>query len=181
MAWSCAIVLMSAPTETFRGFASLSLCVMPPESAATFALCCRPLYFALEIQYVEDLRYGMPRENLLKLLEKDLPNHIICGFCKTLHAIHKASRYFHSNDDYWSLRCLGADVEEQPTHYIHPHFSLSIFEMTMKRHRQGVEDSYLLELLSLYPRYTFSGGELAQQTAAARLINDSLSGSRKYS
>jgi hypothetical protein len=72
--------------------------LLPPESAATFSICCRPVYFALGTQYLEDLRpmegsTGLHRERLLKLLERDLPDHIIRGFCKKLHAMNKARRH----------------------------------------------------------------------------------------
>ena len=153
---------------------------LPPESAASFSICCRPVYFALGTQYLEDLRPmegspGLHRERLLKLLEGDLPDHIICGFCKKLHAINKARQYLHSNSDYFNhLKCWKVDSESITTTFIHKEFSSSIFDMTMKRYRQGSEYSDLLDLLSLKTITYSRSGYVEQRTAAAKLIDGSL-------
>jgi hypothetical protein len=154
--------------------------LLPPESAASFSICCRPLYFALGTQYLEDLKpmegsTGMHRERFLKLLEGDLPDHIICGFCKKLHAMNKARRHLHSNGDYFNhLKCWKVDYESMTSLYIHEEFSSSVFEMTMKRYRQGSEYSDLLDLLSLKTTTHFRLGYVEQRTAAAKLIDGSL-------
>jgi hypothetical protein len=154
--------------------------LLPPESAASFSICCRPVYFALGTQYLEDLRpmegsTRLHRERLLKLLERDLPDHIICGFCKKFHAINKARRHLHSNSDYFNhLKCWKADYESITSLYIHEEFSSSVFEMAMKRYRQGSEYSDLLDLLSLKTTTHFRHGYVEQRTAAAKLIDGSL-------
>jgi hypothetical protein len=154
--------------------------LLPPESAASFSICCRPLYFALGTQYLEDLRpmegsTGMHRERLLKLLEGDLLDHIICDFCKKLHAINKAHRHLHSNSDYFNhLKCWKVDYESMTSLYIHEEFSSTVFEMTMKRYRQGSEYSDLLDLLSLKTTTHYGLGYMEQRTAAAKLIDGGL-------
>lgn len=168
--------LSKLPTEIILQISRL----LPPESAASFSICCRPIYFALETQYLEDLRPmegspGLHRERLLKLLEADLPDHIICGFCKKLHAINKARRHLYSNSDYNNhLKCWKVDYESFTSFFIHEEFSSSIFEMTMKRYRQGSEYSDLLDLLSLKTITRCHIGYVQQQTAAAKLIDGSL-------
>jgi len=168
--------LSNLPTEIILQISRL----LPPESAASFSICCRPVYFALETQYLEDLRPmegspGLHRERLLKLLEGDLPDHIICGFCKKLHAINKARRHLHSNGDYLNhLKCWKVDYESMTSIYIHEEFSSSVFEMTMKRYRQGSEYSDLLDLLSLETTTHSRIGYVEQRTAAAKLIDGSL-------
>jgi hypothetical protein len=168
--------LSNLPTEIILQISRL----LPPESAACFSICCRPIYFALETQYLEDLRPmegfpGLHRERLLKLLEGDLPDHIICGFCKKLHSINRARRHLHSNGDYFNhLKCWKVDYESMAGLYVHGEFSSSVFEMTMKRYRQGSEYSDLLDLLSLKPTTRSRIGYVEQRTAAAKLIDGSL-------
>ena len=154
--------------------------LLPPESAASFSICCRPVYFALGTQYLEDLRpkegsTGLHRERLLKLLERDLPDHIICGICKKLHAINKARRHLRRNRDYFNhLKCWSKDYESTNL-YVHGEFSSAVFEMTMKRYRQGSDYSDLLDLLSLKTYTTrYRRGYVEQRRAAAKVINGSL-------
>jgi hypothetical protein len=154
--------------------------LLPPESAASFSICCRPVYFALGTQYLEDLRpkegsTGLHRERLLKLLEKDLPDHIICGICKKLHAINKARRHLRRNRDYFNhLKCWSKDYESTNL-YVHGESSSAVFEMTMKRYRQGSDYSDLLDLLSLKTYTThYRRGYVEQRRAAAKVINGSL-------
>lgn len=160
----------------------------PPDSAACFSICCRPVYFALGTQYLEDLRpmersTGLYRELLLKLLERDLPEHIICGFCKKLHAMNKPRRYLHSNSDYFNhLKCWKVDYESMTGLYIHEEFSSSVFEMTMKRYGQGSEYSNLLDLLSLKTRTHSRTGYVEQrEPPQSSPMEVSLFRSRNYS
>lgn len=160
----------------------------PPDSAACFSICCRPVYFALGTQYLEDLRpmersTGLYRELLLKLLERDLPEHIICGFCKKLHAMNKPRRYLHSNSDYFNhLKCWKVDYESMTGLYIHEEFSSSVFEMTMKRYGQGSEYSNLLDLLSLKTRTHSRTGYVEQrEPPQSSSMGVSLFRSRNYS
>lgn len=91
--------LSSLPAEIILQISRL----LPPESAASFSICCRPVCFTLETQYLKDLRQmegspGLHRERLLKLLERDLPDHYFCFYCKKFHAIKKARRYLQSKE-----------------------------------------------------------------------------------
>ncbi len=121
--------------------------LLPPDSATSFSICCRPVYFAFGTQYLEDLRpkegsTGLHRERFLKLLEGDLPDNTICGFCKKPRAITKARRHRHSKSDWYNhLKCWKMDLESMSNIFIHEEFSSSVFEMTMKRYRQGSEYS----------------------------------------
>jgi hypothetical protein len=79
-------------------------------------------------------RYG-----LLMLLERELPDHIACYYCKKLHAIKKAHRYVSSleaRSHTVSLSsCLMDDFERFTHLYIYEGFSFTIFQMAMKLHR----------------------------------------------
>ena len=134
----------------------------------------------LDTHYLEDLRpmegpRGLHRERLLSLLERDLPDHIICTFCKKLHAINKARRRLDLGYNYLNhSKCWKADYDSLTDFYIHQDFQSSVFEMTMKRYRQGSDYSNLLGLLSLKSITRSISEYVEQRTAAAKLINGSL-------
>ena len=154
---------------------------LPPESAASFSICCRPIYFALGTQHLEDLQehsniYAVEhRDQFLTLLERDLPNNTVCYYCIKLHSIKKAHRHVHWKRDYASqLPCWKADYDAFTSLYIHGKFSSTIFEMTMKLHRQGLDYSDLLRLMSQRTKTDFQPGYVEQQTAVARIVNGNL-------
>jgi hypothetical protein len=56
---------------------------LPPESAVSLSLYCRPVYSALGTQYLEDLRSkeestAFNHERFITNLERDLPDKIVC-------------------------------------------------------------------------------------------------------
>ncbi len=155
-------------------------CFLPPDSASSFSLCCRPIYFTLGNQYLKALEENeqLDRYNFLTLLERDLPNHISCCYCKKLHAINKAHQHLYSNRYYLGtgryLSCWTADFDLWACVYIHYDFSSTIFQMTMKRHRQGLDCSKLLNLLSYKTKTRFRHGYVEQCTALAKIVDGSL-------
>lgn len=150
---------------------------LPPDSAPSFSLCCRPIYFSLGTQYLKALEENeqLHRYKFLTLLERELPNYIACYYCKKLHAISKAHRHLYSSR-YTShyLSCWTADLEHWTKYLIHPEFSFTVFQMTMKIHRQGHDCSKFLNLLSLKTKTNFRYGYVEQHTALAQIVAGSL-------
>jgi hypothetical protein len=153
---------------------------LPPGSAPSFSLCCRPIYFILGTQYLKALEENeqSDRYKFLTLLERDLPNYIACFYCKKLHAINKAHRYLYSNRHYSGadsyLSCWVADFELGTGYCIHDDFSFTVFRMAMKLHRQGLDCSKLLNLLSYKTKTHFRRGYVEQCTALAQIVAGSL-------
>jgi hypothetical protein len=61
---------------------------LPPDAAASFALCCYSIYAILGTQYCESLQTGDQQQQrlaFLTLLERDLPQYILCYPCRILH------------------------------------------------------------------------------------------------
>jgi hypothetical protein len=157
------LALSKLPPELIRHIASF----LPLESASSFSICCRPIYFILGTQYLKVLekRY-CHRHELLKLLERELPNHIVYYHCKKLHAIDRAPRHLYSHR--WYYRQFGSlnpfrtdrqlpcweEVDRIITAFMfHQDFSFSLFQMTMKCYIQDLDYSKLLNLLS-YKTFT---------------------------
>jgi hypothetical protein len=90
------------------------------ESVVSLSLCCRPVYFALGTQYVEDLRSkeestAFNYQRFIIKLERDLPDQITCHYYKKFYKIRKSDRRLHSNSDYFShLKCWKMDYEQWP-------------------------------------------------------------------
>jgi hypothetical protein len=128
---------------------------LPPIAATSFSLCCRPIHFLLGINY-RKLCCGENFDTfkLLEVLERDLPDHIACYDCKKLHAIKDAKRHIYSNR-YFLIRprgrpiplCWMANLDREVDSYIDPGFCFTVFQMAMKRHRQGADPSPLLDLM----------------------------------
>jgi hypothetical protein len=153
---------------------------LPPDSASSFSLCCRPIYFTLGTQYLKALEENeqLDRYKFLTLLERELPNYIACYYCKKLHAINKARRHLYSNRYYSRadgyLPCWIADLELGTDFFIHNDFSFTVFQMAMKLHRQGLDCSKLLNLLSYKTRTRFRYGYVEQRTALTQIVAGSL-------
>lgn len=61
---------------------------LTPSSAACFTLTCKPIWFILGNQYLDRLwakDFEPSRRTFLKLLDKDMPYHIVCLQCNQLH------------------------------------------------------------------------------------------------
>lgn len=119
---------------------------LPPTSAGALSLCSKRLYALLAIPYLKCQHGHSPfsTAEFLCLLETGLPNHIVCYYCDKLHAIKHLRRHIK-----YATRC-DVKVNELMRTYIHPRFSYVIFQMAMKRHRQGLDHSSLLNLLSYH-------------------------------
>jgi F-box domain len=149
---------------------------LPPESALLFSICCWPLYSILEAQYLKGLGEDRPldRFKFLTLLERDLPNYITCYYCKRLHAITEAHLYKQKSIAGRHLLCWEADMEFVTDIFIYRGFSITVFQMTMKAYRQGLDCSRLLRLLSHKTETRFERGCVEQSTALARIVGCSL-------
>jgi hypothetical protein len=133
----------SLPNEIIQHIATfLPLC-----STAAFALCSHRIYIVLGTSYWEGLkrtprqrelandikarvtRDSQPqgeREELLSLLERDLPNLIFCCFCSILHPV---------NNSYNNRRVCSRSIWSMNTRHGK---EFSMVQMTMKRYRLGL-------------------------------------------
>jgi hypothetical protein len=120
------------------------------------------------------------KEAFLRLLERDLPTHILCPHCNNLHSILLAKHYLPSESRHYITTtqhkspCWLADVRSNVFGRIHPNFSTTVFRMAMKAHRQGHETSKLLSLLSYRPANIINWGFSEHQTTVVRIQGDSL-------
>lgn len=117
---------------------------LPAASAASFALCCTPVYALLAIPYLKCKRGHHPfkRSEFLSLLERDLKDYIACYHCAKLHTIKFDRKHILD-----SSRC-DSRVSHLIDKYIGFKFSHVVFQMAMKRHRQGSYSCWpLLRLL----------------------------------
>lgn len=132
-------ILSKLPPELLSHIATF----LPAVSAASFALCCTPLYALLAIPYLKCKRGHHPfkTSELLILLQRDLKDYIACYHCEKLHTIKNDKRHIvqSSRCDSRVCRLMGR--------YIDLSFSYVIFQMAMKRHRQGGNSRPLLKLL----------------------------------
>jgi len=151
---------------------------LPPESAAAFSLCCRPVYFTLGTQYLDDLKNNhADRYKFLTILEKEFSGYVTCYHCQKFHAIGKAHQHIHSEGLCFSwpgLPCWEADFDSLIWSYIHEDFSSTIFQMTMKLYRQGLDYSGPLSLLSNKTKTYFPTGYVEQRTALAKIVDGNL-------
>ncbi|OBT95567.1 hypothetical protein VE01_05982 [Pseudogymnoascus verrucosus] len=142
---------------------------LPPTSAASFALCTKRLHALLCIPYLRCKNGHAPfsKAEFLRLLERDLPDYIVCYYCEKLHSIKRAGRHVK-----FTKRC-DSKVNEAMRTYIHPRFSYVVFQMLMKRHRQDPSRdlSSLLNLLS-YNEWSWIGPDETKTTA--RIVDGSL-------
>jgi hypothetical protein len=154
---------------------------LPPDSASSFSLCCRPIYFILGTQYLKALEENeqLDRYKFLTLLERELSNYIACYYCKKLHAINKAHRHLYTHRYYLGAGCylsssLEAGLDIFTPLFIHDNFSFTVFQMAMKLHCQGLDCSKLLNLLSYKTKTHFRRGYVVQCTALAQIVDSSL-------
>ncbi|OBT62770.1 hypothetical protein VE03_07714 [Pseudogymnoascus sp. 23342-1-I1] len=141
---------------------------LPPTSAGALSLCSKALYTLLSIPYLKCQR-GHPAFNVsdfLRLLEPSLPDHIVCYCCGKLHEIKHAGQHVK-----FDKRC-NFKVNEAMRSFIHPSFSHVVFQMVMKRYRQGRDHLSFLDLLS-YQDPGSSEGESRVETSC-RIVDGSL-------
>jgi hypothetical protein len=162
---------------------------LPLESAASFSLSCYSLYSGLETECLQPLKeaensvvYGF-----LRLLERDLPAHILCPHCNKFHSMsfaegHLLSQRYSLAIRHWRawflepawLACWIADSKTFARRGIYDGFSETIFRMAMKAHRQGHDTTKLLSLLSYGTDYIMHAGFVEQRTATVRIQDGSL-------
>jgi hypothetical protein len=114
----------------------------------------------------------------LHLLERDLPNNIVCPECNKLHSIlfaerHLATQLYLSPSEN-SLKCRISDSTGQWDRGIPGGFSSTIFRMAMKIHRQNKDPSALLRLLSYKDLNIYLEGFVRLHMVEARICHGSL-------
>ena len=158
---------------------------LQPASAASFSLCCRPISFIIGgTQCLKALQHEdrqSERYEFLTLLEREMPDQILCYYCKKFHAIKHAPRHIYSNIGYYSSSthrraptCWGANLSSDVFWFISPDFSWTVFQMAMKRYRQGRDYTRLLDLLSYHHTGSWRRGHVRHHTSLPRIINGSL-------
>ncbi|KAH7411279.1 hypothetical protein BKA64DRAFT_704382 [Cadophora sp. MPI-SDFR-AT-0126] len=146
---------------------------LPREAMAALALTCHPLRLALPESF-----FKVPWEdkiNFLELLERELPGHVVCRYCRKLHAIERAEMYLLTRimrAPYSACRWeqMWSDIDR----YFHKEFSIVVFEMAMKQYRLGLNTSRLLRLLSSEARTYQKVGYVEQHNALARVVDSRL-------
>ena len=127
---------------------------LPPIAAICFSLCCGPIYSLLGIRKLYRDKENFDTIELLEVLERDLPDYIVCYYCKRFHAIKYAKKHIHSYKNLYGLvspsPCWMANVYD--VERIDPYFCFTVFQMAMKRYRQGADFSPILKLM------VFEGG-----------------------
>lgn len=166
---------------------------LPIESVACLSLCCHYLYSSLKTEYhlkteshfrIDDLHPPKDADSMvtnafLRLLERDLPLHIVCPHCNKLHYTPLAERhlvterYFPITSKFWT-KCRIRDSRGQGVRYTPPRFTSTIFLMAMKAYRQGRDTTELLRLLSHKQIIDSKEGFVELQISEARIRNDSL-------
>lgn len=162
-------ILSTLPSEILARIAIF----LPAVSAASFALCCTPLYTLLAIPYLK-CKHGhhhFKTSEFLSLLERDLKDYIACYHCAKLHAIKPNKK--HTSQ---ASRC-DISVCSLMRQYVGYHFSYIVFQMAMKRHRQDADTRSLLKLL--HSDAISSAGDI-QLTSSTRISNGRLIARRRY-
>lgn len=189
--------LQTQPTAPESPFLTLPLeliylttSYLPIESVACLSLCCHYLYSSLKTEYhlktesrftIDNLHPPKDADSIvmnafLRLLERDLPLHIVCPHCNKLHFTPLAERhlvterYSPITSQTWA-KCRTRDSlgKHSP-----PRFTSTIFFMVTKAYRQGRDTTELLRLL-LHKQITDSKeGFVELHTSEARIRNGSL-------
>lgn len=157
--------------------------LLDPVSAASFSLCCRPISLIIEgTQYLNALRHEDRQSELyafLTLLEPELPDQVLCYYCRKFHAIKNAREYIYNYLPYYNStgrqppKCFKADVKSGAC-YISQNLSWTVFQMAMKRYRQGRDYTGLLVLMSFHLMNSREPGHVRHITDSFRVSNGSL-------
>ena len=128
------------PTEIIWSIAAF----LPLSAAVSFTLTCRSVWFILGSQYLdrlqEDQPDGLDRLVFLDILQRDMPRHILCLDCQTLHSGAQL--------EYLGSPCTKADYASSAHWYIYDGFTSVAFLLTMKLHRGSLNCDELLSSLS---------------------------------
>jgi hypothetical protein len=150
---------------------------LPLESAASLSLTCFTLHSCLEKQYLQALKRADRRViyKFLHLLERDLPEHLLCQDCNAFQSIALAERHVRGQRVMeLPLKCWLNDASNEFYAIVHPAFSSTIFRMAMKSHRLNKDSSDLIKLLSYDPVTVAEIGFVKQTSAIAKIKGDSL-------
>jgi hypothetical protein len=168
-------VLGTLPNEIILQIISF----LPPESAASFSLCCLQIYSRLGRECLKSLEEEpSDRFKFLAILEREHSEYMLCYYCKKLHKICLPEQYLL----YWTpdifQTCAGKLLlcwKEENRHwgYLHPDFSFAVVQMAMKRYHQGRDYSDLLKGLSRNARSRQTGRDFWQHKSLARIIDGS--------
>ncbi|KAH7411354.1 hypothetical protein BKA64DRAFT_772931 [Cadophora sp. MPI-SDFR-AT-0126] len=147
---------------------------LQPSAGANFALTCLPIYrlFTNSCRFMND----DDKLEFLELLERDLPNHIVCQSCIKLHSIKKAHKYVQNR---WmgNSPLPACRVELKRRHvqfHLHKDFSLVLFQMAMKLNQQGRDASRILGFLSSESGKYLHDKYLEQYSSLARVVDNRL-------
>jgi hypothetical protein len=156
---------------------------LPRASAAAFSLCCRSICSILGADAFAAVKDGDELDTMqeyIALLERDLPNHLACFYCGKLHSIKKAPSYRRSSNycGRWDIieapQCWRADLHLATFSYIHWDFSYIVFQMVMKRYRQGLDFTGLLHLLNKRAETQARREYTYQKSVQARIVTGCL-------
>ena len=153
---------------------------LPPESAASLTISCHTLYSCLEMEYLQPLKKAECSvvNGFLRLLDRDLPGHLLCLHCSKFHSMSLAKTHIPSRRSFLTckplLACWKVDSESDVTAAIHSEFSSTIFRMVMKAHRQGHDTINLINHLSYGPMNFVRSGFVEQCSATVRIQDGSL-------
>lgn len=168
--------LRKLPLELILHIASY----LPPESAASLAISCHTLYLCLEMQCLQPLKKAECSvvNGFLRLLDQDLPYHLLCPHCSKFHSMSSAETHLPSRRTSLNrkplLACWKADLGSGVTTATHGEFSSTIFRMAMKSHRQGHDTANLMNHLSYGTTNFAHSGFVEQCSATARIQGGSL-------
>lgn len=129
--------LLKLPIEIIKSIATF----LPLSAAVSFTLTCRSVWFILGSQYLDRLRKpdGLDRPVFLDLLQRDLPRHILCLDCETLHS--------RAQQVYSRSPCTMADCASSVRFYIYEGFTSVTFFLIMKLYRSRLDYNKLLPSL----------------------------------
>lgn len=162
---------------------------LPVPSTVLFALSCRSMKDFIGPSPWEALQATSEegkilRGGFLSVLEKDMPGYIACQACAKLHPISTsfARKIIGKSISPCEraklvrkprLSCSERDREAGVQGVIHGNFKYVVFQMTMKRHRLGLDCTKWLRLLS-YNHTGPTGRHMYQDVAEARIRGDCL-------
>lgn len=145
---------------------------LPVASSTLFTITCTKLYSLRETTLVgARLKDKVHTETLefLLLLERDLPDYVVCHDCVKLHSIEHIVKQKFCN----GVKCQENDRSLWISTWINPRFRTVLFQMVMKRYRRGADVSSLLSLLTW--NYSFSRERsYNESTTALKIVNGSL-------
>jgi hypothetical protein len=164
-------LLMKLAPETILGIFEF----LQPQYALAFSLSCRYVYFLLgKISISQDDSY-----EFFALLERQLPNHILCYYCRSLHPLRRTrmftiplTRYygFIARGYHRYLECFKSYVASRKEYAdIHDKFTYPVFHHAMTQYRNGNPYPRLLSILCE------SRSDMTEHySAEPRIVNGSL-------